>query len=102
MTNPRKPASQSLVGIKIFVIAASLAGSLFGWAVLAAGQVRDAMASNVSGSAAVQPSTNNTTTQQKTVPSVQQPQQSQQPKVAPTVAPSAGQFRPAARSRSSR
>lgn len=94
----RKPASQSLVGIKIFVIATSLAGSLFGWAVLAAGQMREAMASNTASPAVVQPSINNTTTQQQTVPSIQQ----QQPKVLPTVAPSAGQFRPAARSRSSR
>lgn len=93
----RKPASQSLVGIKIFVIAASLAGSLFGWAVLAAGQMREAMANNTTSPAVVQPSTNNMTTQQQTIPSIQQ-----QPKALPTVAPSAGQFRPSARSRSSR
>ena len=92
----RKPASQSLVGIKMLIIAVSLSGTLFGWAVLAAGQVRDALL-NQTAPAVVQPSTNNNTTQ-STTRSTQQQQQQQSPVLRPVT----GQFQPSARSRSSR
>jgi hypothetical protein len=55
MINPaRKSASASLVGIKMLIIAASLAGTLFGWAILAAGQVKSAV--TTPPTAIVQPS----------------------------------------------
>jgi hypothetical protein len=93
----RKPASQSLIGIKMLIIAVSLSGTLFGWAVLAAGQIRDALL-NQTAPAVVQPSTNNNNPTQSTTRSTQ-PQQQQQ---LPVLRPITGQFQPSARSRSSR
>lgn len=104
MTNHmRKPASQSLIGVKLLIIAISLSGTLFGWAVLAAGQVRDALlnrtiVTNDAVSAPLGTSNSSVTspsiTLPQTAPSVQQP--------STTLPRVSGQFRPNARSRSSR
>ena len=92
----RKPASQSLIGIKMLIVAVSLSGTLLGWAVLAAGQIRDALL-NPTAPAVVQPSTNNNPAQSTT----RNTQQQQQPQ-SPVLRPVTGQFQPSARSRSSR
>jgi hypothetical protein len=92
----RKPASQSLIGIKMLIVAVSLSGTLFGWAVLAAGQIRDALL-NQTTPAVVQPSSNNNPTQSTT-----RNTQPQQPQQSPVLRPVTGQFQPSARSRSSR
>ncbi len=92
MTNTtHKSASQSLIGIKVLIMTLSLAGTLFGWVVLAAGQVRDAVWNQPV------PTTNvpSSVTAPRQTPSVQQPQ-------SPALRSVTGNFQPRARTRSSR
>lgn len=91
-SSTRKPASQSLIGIKMFVIAASLSGTLFGWAVLAVGQLSNGLA-NQSSPIFTQSGTTNNPVQNSTRNTQQQ---------SPVLRSVSGPFQPVARSRSSR